>query len=31
LNSIPDSENEFIAMMLPVLDAGKFILAEYGL
>ncbi|MEI7421932.1 MAG: methyltransferase MtaB domain-containing protein, partial [Prolixibacteraceae bacterium] len=31
LNSIPDSEDEFVAMMLPVLDAGKFILAEYGL
>jgi methanol--5-hydroxybenzimidazolylcobamide Co-methyltransferase len=31
LNSIPDSENEFIAMMLPVIDPGKFILAEYGL
>ena len=31
LNSIPDGENDFIAMMLPVLDARKFILAEYGL
>ena len=31
LNSIPDSENEFIAMMLPVIDPGKFILSEYGL
>ena len=31
LNSIPDSEDEFIAMMLPLLDSGKFILSEYGL
>jgi hypothetical protein len=31
LNSIPDSESDFIAMMLPVMDPGKFILAEYGL
>ncbi|MEI6141941.1 MAG: methyltransferase MtaB domain-containing protein [Mariniphaga sp.] len=31
LNSIPDSENDFIAMMLPMLDPGKFILSEYGL
>ena len=31
LNSIPDDEGEFIEMMLPVLDQGKFILAEYGL
>ena len=31
LNSIPDSENEFIAMMLPLLDSSKFILSEYGL
>lgn len=31
LNSIPDSESEFIEMMLPLLDPGKFILSEYGL
>jgi methanol--5-hydroxybenzimidazolylcobamide Co-methyltransferase len=31
LSSIPDSEDEFIGMMLPVLDPGKFILKEYGL
>jgi len=31
LNSIPDSESDFIAMMLPLLDPGKFILSEYGL
>jgi hypothetical protein len=31
LNSIPDSENAFIAMMLPMLDPGKFMLSEYGL
>ena len=31
LNSIPDSEIEFIEMMLPFIDQGKFISAEYGL
>jgi methanol--5-hydroxybenzimidazolylcobamide Co-methyltransferase len=31
LNSIPESEEEFIEMMLPLLDPGKFILSEYGL
>ncbi len=31
LNSIPDSESDFIEMMLPILDSGKFILSEYGL
>lgn len=31
LNSIPESESEFIEMMLPLLDPGKFILSEYGL
>jgi methanol--5-hydroxybenzimidazolylcobamide Co-methyltransferase len=31
LNSIPDSESEFIEMMLPTLDQTKFIPAEYGL
>ncbi|MDR0541790.1 MAG: hypothetical protein LBH19_06210 [Dysgonamonadaceae bacterium] len=31
LNSIPDSEEAFIEMMLPVLDASKFIPEEYGL
>lgn len=31
LTSIPDSESEFIEMMLPLLDSGKFILSEYGL
>lgn len=31
LNSIPDNESEFIEMMLPLLDSGKFILSEYGL
>jgi len=31
LNSIPDLESDFIEMMLPVLDPGKFILSEYGL
>lgn len=31
LNSIPDSESEFIEMMLPLLDPGKFILSQYGL
>lgn len=31
LSSIPDSESEFVEMMLPVLDQSKFIMAEYGL
>jgi methanol--5-hydroxybenzimidazolylcobamide Co-methyltransferase len=31
LNSIPDSETDFIAMMLPLIDQSKFILSEYGL
>ena len=31
LESIPDSESEFVEMMLPVLDRSKFIMAEYGL
>jgi methanol--5-hydroxybenzimidazolylcobamide Co-methyltransferase len=31
LNSIPSHEDDFIAMMLPLLDQGKFIPAEYGL
>jgi methanol--5-hydroxybenzimidazolylcobamide Co-methyltransferase len=31
LNSIPSDEGDFIAMMLPLLDQGKFIPAEYGL
>lgn len=31
LNSIPDSENDFIEMMLPLLDPGKFLPKEYGL
>ncbi|MDR1454202.1 MAG: hypothetical protein LBJ01_00995 [Tannerella sp.] len=31
LNSIPDSESDFVEMMLPLLDASKFIPAEYGL
>lgn len=31
LSSIPDSESEFIEMMLPLLDQSKFIPAEYGL
>ncbi|WP_159519155.1 methyltransferase MtaB domain-containing protein [Sunxiuqinia indica] len=31
LNSIPDSESEFIDMMLPLMDQSKFILEEYGL
>jgi methanol--5-hydroxybenzimidazolylcobamide Co-methyltransferase len=31
LNSIPDSESDFIEMMLPLLDQSKFIPAEYGL
>jgi methanol---5-hydroxybenzimidazolylcobamide Co-methyltransferase len=31
LNTIPDNESDFIAMMLPLLDQSKFTLAEYGL
>jgi methanol--5-hydroxybenzimidazolylcobamide Co-methyltransferase len=31
LNTIPDSESDFIEMMLPVLDTSKFIPSEYGL
>jgi methanol---5-hydroxybenzimidazolylcobamide Co-methyltransferase len=31
LESIPDSESDFIEMMLPQLDPSKFILSEYGL
>ena len=31
LNSIPDNESDFIAMMLPLLDESKFTLTEYGL
>lgn len=31
LNSIPENESDFIAMMLPLLDQNKFILTEYGL
>jgi len=31
LNCIPDNEGDFIEMMLPFLDPGKFILSEYGL
>lgn len=31
LSSVPDDENEFIDMMLPVLNRDKFILSEYGL
>ena len=31
LNSIPENESEFIEMMLPLIDASKFIPAEYGL
>lgn len=31
LNSIPESESDFIEMMLPLLDSGKFIMSEYGL
>jgi methanol--5-hydroxybenzimidazolylcobamide Co-methyltransferase len=31
LNSIPDSESDFVEMMLPVLDQSKFTLSEYGL
>lgn len=31
LNSIPDNESDFIEVMLPLIDSGKFIPAEYGL
>jgi methanol--5-hydroxybenzimidazolylcobamide Co-methyltransferase len=31
LSSIPDTESDFIEMMLPVLDSSKFIPSEYGL
>jgi methanol--5-hydroxybenzimidazolylcobamide Co-methyltransferase len=31
LESIPENESEFIEMMLPLIDTGKFIPAEYGL
>jgi methanol--5-hydroxybenzimidazolylcobamide Co-methyltransferase len=31
INSIPDSESDFVEMMLPLIDQGKFILKEYGL
>jgi len=31
LNSIPENESDFIGMMMPLLDPGKFIPAEYGL
>ncbi|MDR1880938.1 MAG: hypothetical protein LBQ78_08400 [Tannerellaceae bacterium] len=31
LSGIPDSESDFIEMMLPALDQSKFILSEYGL
>jgi methanol--5-hydroxybenzimidazolylcobamide Co-methyltransferase len=31
LSSIPDGESDFVEMMLPLLDAGKFIAGEYGL
>lgn len=31
LESIPENESEFIEMMLPLIDASKFIPAEYGL
>jgi methanol---5-hydroxybenzimidazolylcobamide Co-methyltransferase len=31
LQSIPDSEGDFIEMMLPLLDPSKFIPSEYGL
>jgi methanol--5-hydroxybenzimidazolylcobamide Co-methyltransferase len=31
LNSIPENESDFIEMMMPLLDKGKFIPAEYGL
>lgn len=31
LQSIPESESDFVEMMLPVLDHSKFTMAEYGL
>ncbi len=31
LQSIPDDEERFVEMMLPMLDQSKFILSEYGL
>jgi methanol--5-hydroxybenzimidazolylcobamide Co-methyltransferase len=31
LNTIPDSESDFVEMMLPLLDQSKFIPEEYGL
>lgn len=31
LYSIPDSESDFIEMMLPLMDRSKFILSEYGI
>ncbi|MDR1224553.1 MAG: hypothetical protein LBL07_16995 [Tannerella sp.] len=31
LNGIPDSESDFIEMMMPLLDTSKFIPSEYGL
>ena len=31
LESIPENESDFVEMMLPLIDAGKFIPAEYGL
>ena len=31
LSGIPDSESDFVEMMLPILDQSKFTMAEYGL
>lgn len=31
IQSIPDNENDFLDMMLPLIDNKKFILSEYGL
>ncbi|MDR0835529.1 MAG: hypothetical protein LBN11_02975 [Tannerella sp.] len=31
LSSIPDTESDFVEMMLPMLDQSKFTLSEYGL
>jgi methanol--5-hydroxybenzimidazolylcobamide Co-methyltransferase len=31
LESIPENESDFVEMMLPLIDPGKFIPAEYGL
>lgn len=31
LSGIPDSESDFVEMMLPLLDQSKFTMAEYGL